>query len=145
MQSKVKTIKMSLFDNIFKSAVKEENSLKINWVALTNKPQLEEIIKISIAKPVLIFKHSSRCGVSRMVLKNFESDYSISETEIDMYFLDLLEYKSLSNDISEKFKVVHQSPQVLVIKNGAVIYHASHNVINSEDLETIINKEKKMC
>lgn len=80
-----------------------------------------------------------------MVLKNFESDYSISETEIDMYFLDLLEYKSLSNDISEKFKVVHQSPQVLVIKNGAVIYHASHNVINSEDLETIINKEKKMC
>ena len=131
---------MSLFDNIFKSAVKEENSLKINWVALTDQAQLEQIIKISMAKPVLIFKHSSRCGISSMALKNFETEYDIPETDIDMYFLDLLEYKSLSNAISEKFNVVHQSPQVLVIKNGTVIYHASHSAINSEDLEALINK-----
>ena len=129
---------MSLFDNIFKSAVKEENSIKINWVALTDKAQLEEIIKISIPKPVLIFKHSSRCGISRMVLKNFESAYDIPETEIDMYFLDLLEYKSLSNAISEKFKVVHQSPQVLVIKNGAVIYHDSHDYISFDKIKEMM-------
>ncbi|MBK5209847.1 MAG: bacillithiol system redox-active protein YtxJ [Flavobacteriaceae bacterium] len=129
---------MSLFDNLFKNAAKEENSLKINWVALTDKAQLEEIIKISIAKPVLIFKHSSRCGISRMVLKNFERAYDISETEMDRYFLDLLEYKPLSNAISEKFKVVHQSPQVLVIKNGAVIYHDSHNYISFDKIKEIL-------
>jgi len=129
---------MSLFDNIFKSAVKEENSLKINWVSLTDKAQLEEIITISISKPVLIFKHSSRCGISRMVLKTFESEYDIPETEIDMYFLDLLGYRALSQDISEKFKVAHQSPQVLLIKNGAVIYNNSHDYISFDKIKEAI-------
>ena len=129
---------MGFFDNFIKSADKVENSLKINWLALTDKAQLQDIIKISIAKPVLIFKHSTRCGISRMVLKNFESDYDIPETEIDMYFLDLLEYRILSNDISEKFKVAHQSPQVLVIKKGEVIYHDSHDSITVETTKEVI-------
>lgn len=138
MQSKVKTIKMSLFDNLFKSAVKEENSLKINWVALTDKAQLEEIIKISIAKPVLIFKHSTRCGISRMALKSFERAFDIPETEMDMYFLDLLSYRALSQDISIKFNVVHQSPQVLVIKNGKIIYDDSHYSIAIEAIKKVL-------
>ncbi len=100
---------MGLFDNLFKSTDKSENTLKINWLALTDSEQLEEIIKISIAKPVLIFKHSTRCGTSRMALKNFESDYDIPATEIDMYFLDLLNYRALSNDISEKFKTIRST------------------------------------
>ena len=129
---------MGFFDNLIKSTDKVENSLKINWLALTDKAQLEDIIKISIGKPVLIFKHSTRCGISRMVLKNFESDYDIPETEIDMYFLDLLEYRILSNDISEKFKVAHQSPQVLVIKKGEVIYHDSHDSITVETTKEVI-------
>jgi bacillithiol system protein YtxJ len=129
---------MGFFDNLIKSTDKVENSLKINWLALTDKAQLEDIIKISIGKPVLIFKHSTRCGISRMVLKNFESDYDIPETEIDMYFLDLLEYRTLSNDISEKFKVAHQSPQVLVIKKGEVIYHDSHDSITVETTKEVI-------
>lgn len=131
---------MGFFDNLTKSTDKVENSLKINWLALTDKEQLEDIIKISIAKPVLIFKHSTRCGISRMVLKNFESDYDIPENEIDMYFLDLLEYRTLSNDISEKFKVTHQSPQVLVIKKGEVIYHDSHDYITVEAIKEVIAK-----
>jgi bacillithiol system protein YtxJ len=131
---------MGFFDNLTKSANKVENNLKINWLALTDKEQLENIIKISIAKPVLIFKHSTRCGISRMVLKNFESDYDIPENEIDMYFLDLLEYRTLSNDISEKFKVAHQSPQVLVIKKGEVIYHDSHDSITAETTKEVIAK-----
>jgi bacillithiol system protein YtxJ len=129
---------MGFFDNLIKSTDKVENSLKINWLALTDKAQLEDIIKISIGKPVLIFKHSTRCGISRKVLKNFESDYDIPETEIDMYFLDLLEYRILSNDISEKFKVAHQSPQVLVIKKGEVIYHDSHDSITVETTKEVI-------
>jgi len=140
LQSKDKTIKMGLFDNFFKGADKEENSIKINWVALTDKAQLEEILKISMTKPVLIFKHSTRCGISRMVLKNFESDYDIPETEIDMYFLDLLEYRTLSQDISEKFKVMHQSPQVLVIKNGKAIYNDSHHSITVEAIKEVMVK-----
>lgn len=138
MQSKDKTIKMGIFDNFFKSSDKLENNVKINWVALTDKAQLENIIKISRSKPVLIFKHSTRCGISRMVLKNFASDYDIPETEIKMYFLDLLENRALSQDISIKFKVAHQSPQVLVIKKGEVVYNDSHDYINFDKIKQIL-------
>ena len=115
----------------------------MNWKSLTNSNQIEELIKLSTSKPVLIFKHSNRCGTSRMVLKSFEREFNLNENEIDLYFLDLLNYRSLSQDISLKFNVPHQSPQVLVIKNGQVIYHDSHGAINSKDLEIVINKEKK--
>lgn len=131
---------MGLFDNFLKSADKEENNLKINWVPLNDKTQLSEIINISSDKLVLIFKHSTRCGISRMVLKNFERDYDIPETEIDMYFLDLLNYRALSQDISTKFNVMHQSPQVLVIKNGEVIYHDSHDYISINKIKEILKK-----
>lgn len=131
---------MGLFDNFFKSANIEEIRIKINWVPLIDKAQLEEILKISSVKPVLIFKHSTRCGISRMVLKNFENDYDIPETEIDMYFLDLLNYRALSQDISTKFNIMHQSPQVLVIKNGEVIYHDSHDYISLNKIKEILKK-----
>ena len=131
---------MGLFDNLFKSADKEENNMKINWVPLKDKTQLEELIKISSDKPVLIFKHSTRCGISRMVLKNFENDYDIPETEMDLYFLDLLNYRALSQDISTKFNVTHQSPQVLLIKNGEVIYHDSHDYINVKKIKELLKK-----
>lgn len=131
---------MGLFDNFLKSAGKEESSIKIKWLPLNDKSQLEDIIRISSDKPVLIFKHSTRCGISRMVLKNFESDYDIPETEMDLYFLDLLNYRSLSQDISAKFSVRHQSPQVLVIKNGEVIYNDSHYYISIGKIKELLNK-----
>ncbi|HSQ45817.1 MAG TPA: bacillithiol system redox-active protein YtxJ [Lutibacter sp.] len=129
---------MGLFDNFLKSADKEENNMKINWVPLNDKTQLSEIINISSDKPVLIFKHSTRCGISRMVLKNFESGYDIPETEMNLYFLDLLNYRALSQDIATKFNVMHQSPQVLVIKNGAVIYHDSHDYISVGKIKELL-------
>ncbi|HEY9168908.1 MAG TPA: bacillithiol system redox-active protein YtxJ [Lutibacter sp.] len=131
---------MGLFDNLLKGTDKAENNLKINWLTLTDSEQLEEIIKISMAKPVLIFKHSTRCGTSRMALRNFESDYDIPAPKIDMYFLDLLNFRALSNDISEKFKVAHQSPQVLVIKNGKSVYNDSHYSISLKAIKEIVDK-----
>ena len=129
---------MGLFDNFLKSADKQENKMKINWLPLNDELQLSAIIKISSDKPVLIFKHSTRCGISRMVLKNFESDYDIPETEMDLYFLDLLNYRALSQDISTKFNVIHQSPQVLVLKNGEVIYHYSHDYISAVKIKELL-------
>jgi bacillithiol system protein YtxJ len=131
---------MGLFDNLFKSDQKEENSLKINWLALADKTQLDEIITISATKPVLIFKHSTSCGISRMALKTFEREFDLEETEIDLYFLDLLNFRGLSQDISAKFKVAHQSPQVLVIKKGEVIYHDSHNYISFDKIKEILKQ-----
>ncbi|MFO7673603.1 MAG: bacillithiol system redox-active protein YtxJ [Lutibacter sp.] len=129
---------MGLFDNFLKSAAEGENVSKVSWVALTDKNQLDEIISLSNAKPVLIFKHSTSCGISRMSLKSFEREFDLKEAEISLYFLDLLSYRALSNEISEKFVVTHQSPQVLVIKNGKVIYNDSHHSISVNDIKKIL-------
>ena len=129
---------MGLFDNLFKSSAEGGNISKMNWAALTNEAQMEELVSLSASKPVLIFKHSTTCGISRMALKNFERDFDLPETEIELYFLDLLRYRTLSNAIAVKFSVTHQSPQVLLIKNGKVIYHDSHYSITIEALKKVL-------
>jgi len=111
-----------MFKKIFKREIENEDS---NRIALTDENQIEEIIKSSVHKPVLIFKHSTRCGISSMMLKRFDS--KITEISAPYYLLDILKYSPLSNLIQDKFDVIHQSPQVLVIKNGQVIAHDSHS------------------
>ena len=118
-----------MFKNLF-SKTKSENTSMINWIPLTESKQLDELLELSYTKPQLIFKHSTRCGVSRMVLKSFENDFPFTAEEVDAYYLDLLNYRSISNDIADKFEVFHQSPQLIVIKDGQVASHASHGDIN---------------
>ncbi|MHA7944993.1 bacillithiol system redox-active protein YtxJ [Formosa sp. 3Alg 14/1] len=125
---------MGLFDKIFSSnssGDKEESA--IVWRALVNEDQLHDIVEASNEKAQAIFKHSTRCGISRMVLSQFEKSFK-AETEIDMYMLDLLNHRNISNAIASKFNVHHESPQLLIIKNGEVVRTASHGDINSVDL-----------
>lgn len=132
---------MSLF-NIFKSkgndsTAKVEQS--IPWIIMNRIEQLDEIAAISKQLPVAIFKYSTTCGVSRTVLRSFERDYPIEEGSIKLYFLDLHAYREISNEVAHRFQVVHQSPQILVIKNGVVIHHASHQMIDANDLTSLIS------
>ena len=54
--------------------------------------------------------------------------------EMDFHFLDLIKYRSVSNRIADDFKVYHESPQILVIKNGECIYDESHSGIEMEEI-----------
>lgn len=128
---------MSLFKNIFGNTNYESNSSTINWRELTDLGQLNEIVDASFEQTVLIFKHSTRCGVSRSVLRQFESEFDLTE-KITPYFLDLLEHRDISNEIASRFEVVHQSPQLIVIKEGKTIYDASHDSIDAHDLKTLV-------
>lgn len=125
---------MSLFKNIFGSSNEESKASSIKWRPLTDIGQLNEIVHESVEKPVLIFKHSTRCGISRGVLRQFESDFDL-EDEVTPYFLDLLNYRDVSNEITNRFGVEHQSPQLLLIINGKAIYNASHSDIEIDDLK----------
>jgi len=130
---------MSFFDLFRSNKSSNENDKEPQpWRKLTEISQLAEIGNASHQKTVFIFKHSTSCGISRMVLRNFESNYKFSADEADLYYLDLLSYRNISNEIAAKFQVLHQSPQILVIKNGNAIYHASHHSIHAEDLEPFI-------
>ena len=123
---------MSFFDKIFGSENNEVNS-NVNWISLTAISQLDEIIENSNDKAIGIFKHSTRCSISRFALKQFENEYNL-EDKVELYFLDLLNHRDISNEIAYRFQVVHQSPQLLLIKKGVAVYDASHSEIQAEDL-----------
>ncbi|HIC31859.1 MAG TPA: bacillithiol system redox-active protein YtxJ [Flavobacteriaceae bacterium] len=126
-----------MFGKLFGSnkAPKEEKELP--WQNLTTIEQLDEIELLSKGKTQLIFKHSTRCGISRMVLNQFTEEYDL-ELNADLYYLDLLNYRNVSNEVGYKFQVMHQSPQLLIIKNGVVVAHASHGAINDLDLSKFV-------
>ena len=107
----------------------------MNWISLTSLEQLNTIKRDTNSHFYGIFKHSTRCGISRMVLKNFEKNFDIPSTELTMYYLDLLNYRPISNAIEADFNITHQSPQLLLIKNGVVVSHASHGDITVEYLK----------
>jgi bacillithiol system protein YtxJ len=125
---------MSFFKNMFNSSEeKDSNENKINWNELTDLGQLNEIIAASNEKPVAIFKHSTRCSVSRMALKQFENEFNSSD-KVTPYFLDLIAHRDISNEIANRFGVTHQSPQLILIKEGKAIYSVSHSDIDAEEL-----------
>ncbi|TAF69409.1 MAG: bacillithiol system redox-active protein YtxJ [Flavobacterium sp.] len=129
---------MSLFNSIFGSSdEKKEKLSSVNWIPLQFMGQLDEIIALSNEKPVLIFKHSTRCSISRFALKQFENEYDL-QNQIDAYFLDLLEFRAISNEIASRFGIMHQSPQLLLIKEGKVLYDASHSDIQADELKKYI-------
>ncbi|HEX9980291.1 MAG TPA: bacillithiol system redox-active protein YtxJ [Flavobacterium sp.] len=125
---------MSIFGNIFGSADHQSQN-EMEWNELTSVNQLETISTESFQYPVLIFKHSTRCSVSRMALKQFENHYSFNVEQIKPYFLDLLSYRDISHAVADRFNVVHQSPQILLIKEGKCIFTSSHGEIDAEDLK----------
>ena len=129
---------MSIFNTFFGSSEQGSTPSKINWKPLTDLGQLNEISQLSNEKPVIIFKHSTRCSISRMALKQFENEYDLSDNEVTTYFLDLIAFRDISNEIASRFNVVHQSPQLLLILGGKSVYDVSHSAIDADELKSKI-------
>lgn len=130
---------MGLFDKIFGGSGEAKEEKVLPWIPLNALPQLDLIKEKSSTKTQIIFKHSTRCGISRMVMSQFVDAYNFTEKEVDLYYLDLLNFREVSNEVGYKFQVIHQSPQILIIKNGVVVAHESHGAINELDLSTYIS------
>lgn len=129
---------MNFLKNIFKentSNSTETSKEEVKFFTLDRMEQFDEIDLISQTKPVVIFKHSTRCSISRMALKQFETEFNFPKEKIDWYLLDLLNYRDLSNEIARRYNVVHQSPQIVVIRNGKAVFNESHDSISAEDLK----------
>ena len=128
---------MGLLDKFFGGDAPRKTEKKLPWIPLQEIAQLDAIKKNSSIKPQVIFKHSTRCGISSMVYRQFTKDYTF-EKEMDLYYLDLLNYRDISNAIASTFQLVHESPQILVIKNNVLVAHASHGDINTVALSKYI-------
>lgn len=99
----------------------------MNWKKLTESTQIEEIKELSKTKPVLIFKHSTRCSVSSMSLDRLLRNWKTEDGEkVVPYFLDLIAFRGLSDQVEDVFGVPHESPQVLIIRDGKAVYDNSH-------------------
>ena len=103
----------------------------MNWIALTDYSQIQKALEQS--EPFLVFKHSTRCSISSMALSRFERSFSLEA--VQTFYLDLITYRSISNQLSDEFGVEHQSPQLLFIQSGNCTYHASHNSIDLNEIK----------
>ncbi len=130
---------MGFFDKFKSSAdIAKEEIIEVPWHVLSKMEQLDELVEKSKTKPVAIFKHSTRCGISRGVLKLLEKNYNLKDEQLKLYYLDLLENRGISSEIATRFKVQHESPQMIVIKNGVVVHHDSHHSIEASHLERFV-------
>ncbi len=107
---------------------KTESPLK--WIKLESNAQLDEFTKESFKKPVLLFKHSTRCSISIMAKTRLDQKWDIEDDAITPVYLDLLKHRDISNKIAEDFNIIHQSPQVLLIKEGKCVYTSTHSSID---------------
>lgn len=128
---------MGFINKIFGGSSEPKEEKLVPWINLNSLSQLDEIEEKSKTKTQVIFKHSTRCGISRMVMNQFVDAYDV-DANLDLYYLDLLSYRDVSNEVSYKFQVMHQSPQLLIIKNGLTVVDESHGAINGLDLERFV-------
>ncbi len=124
----------------FSKSTEEKKQNGLPWQLLTSIDQLKKAIENSAEKPVLLFKHSTRCSISSMALNGFQRNWTGTPEEIDIYYLDLLNHRDVSNAIESETGIPHQSPQVIVLKNKEVVYMATHSSI---DARSALNSIKK--
>jgi bacillithiol system protein YtxJ len=108
----------------------------MNWIALDSAQQLAEIKQLPGYS--IIFKHSTRCSISMMAKRRFELDWDQLPSDLPLYFLDLIKFREISNQIAEDFQVHHESPQLLLIKGGECILDQSHGAISVEEALEVV-------
>lgn len=125
---------MSFIKSIKTMFSNSNSELEGHWNRLADEQQIEEIIQQSRQKPQLIYKHSYRCGVCAFSKSELDSAAVTVTSQADMYFVDVINSRKVSNKIAEEFGVRHESPQVLLLVDGEVAWHKSHGSIKADSL-----------
>ncbi len=128
---------MGFLEN-FKKA--QNSDLIDGWQALETEAQLAAAIEESHSKPVMFFKHSIRCGISEGAKQGLIGDWDISPTEMSFYYLDLINFRAISNKIADDLEVTHQSPQIILVKNGKAVFDTSHHRISVSEIHKALAK-----
>lgn len=121
-----------------KTGSHQPTKLIMNWNPLTSAVEIDAIIERSHKVPCLILKHSTRCSISFMAKHRLEATWDFSSTEIEPFFLDLISHRNISNEIANRFDVFHESPQILVIRNGECILDDSHLDISVDEIKEVL-------
>jgi len=125
---------MGILDRFFPS----DDFEKVGWKILDSLEGLENVIKRSSDQPIVIFKHSIRCGISTQVKDQLFSSWDIKPEEVELYYLDLITNRGVSNEVAARLGVIHQSPQVILIKDGKAVASESHYQISVDKIKSAI-------
>lgn len=125
---------MGIFDRFFPS----DDFGKVGWKTLDSEAGLKEVLARSFEKPIVIFKHSIRCGISSQVKDQLFESWDFSPEEVELYYLDLITYRSVSNEVADHLGVMHQSPQIILVKNGKAVASDSHYQISVAKIKSAI-------
>lgn len=116
---------------------KTTETKEMPWIELKSVQQLHDIYNTPSENLKVFFKHSTRCSISSMALRNFQSDWNVNHEGADLYFLDLIAHRDVSNEIANLTGIDHQSPQVIVLKDKVVKYHESHSHIDALEIQKL--------
>lgn len=111
----------------------------MEFLQINASEDIDDILNKSQAKPQIIFKHSTACPVSRMSYEKMKLEYPLNNSQADLYYIGVIEQREISNYIASSLGVVHESPQLIVIKNGRAIFNESHLMIQPKDLTNYIS------
>jgi len=117
---------------------KKEDTVEVPWNKLEHLNQLSEITEESENQTVVIYKHSTRCSISSMALNRLERNWTEEGNKLKIYYLDLIQFRDISNAVAEKFGVYHESPQAIVIKNGKAVHNSSHMSIDYDAMLELV-------
>ena len=109
----------------------------MNWKNLSSIQGLDELVAQSHEQPCLLFKHSTRCSISAMAKHRLERDWLASTPSLQPFYLDLIAFRQISNEVESRFGIRHESPQALLIQNGRCVYDASHLDIHLDEIVSI--------
>lgn len=127
---------MGLFDTV-KDAFSNSASDDM-WDGVTEPSQLDDILKESKNRPQLIYKHSHRCSVCFVAKGNLERASGNIQKHSDMHFLNVVHNRESSDRIATELDVRHESPQVILVDDGEVIWHASHGNIDDDKIMEVL-------
>jgi bacillithiol system protein YtxJ len=111
----------------------------MNWITLNSEEQLRQLNDDSSEKPQIIYKHSTRCSISTIVKNRI--DRNNPPEGVDFYFLDIINHRQISNKIANDYDIHHESPQLLIIRDGKCIYDESHTSIHMDEVESVLNNK----
>lgn len=110
----------------------------LNWQVLTDPAHLDDLIAQSRHHPQLIFKHSTRCSVSDLALSRLKTAEADLAPYATLHYLDLIAHRVVSDDVAQRFQVVHESPQVLLVFAGECVLEQSHLGVQAGELVDVL-------
>ncbi|HOJ70137.1 MAG TPA: bacillithiol system redox-active protein YtxJ [Candidatus Hydrogenedentes bacterium] len=110
------------------------------WTEITTPETLETILSRQGDLPVLLFKHSTRCPISARALRAVESWLAEHPNLVHPCRILVVEHRAVSNLAAERLGIRHESPQAMLLRDGRVVWHASHLSIQGDALDAALRQ-----